>query len=412
MARGRPVPWAPLRHAEEPCPNARPLSTHQLLACVLAQWRAARVAGPSTELSDRDAFFASMPSAFPTVPLSWALDGDTQLLSALPPRAARLHDKVQARFEADWRRLDALDEATRASIWASVSRPGIPAVRPRKADVLWGWLCVNSRCVYVDLRYVRHEDNFTLAPLLDMANHTFVQGKQCKVRYSAEGMELCAPAQCGLQAGDEVCITYGPHTNATLLTEYGFLLAPRDALRGASAWDGNPHAELAVDDAIAERFRAEGDEGAWKVQRLKEEGYSGDYTMHPEPAPAHVSHRLLMALWLLSMAMENKHTTQRLSLRARAALQAKQGLRCVYSPKEAARQWKQVTYGMPDSRHERPMRDVLCRLCTEMAEQRSALLEQLQGRHDEPASLVRLLLEEERDIAHRVQTSAERGEAW
>ena len=134
--------------------------------------------------------------------------------------------------------------------------------------------------------------------------------------------------------------------------------------------------------------------------------------MHPEPAPAHVSHRLLMALWLLSMAMENPHTTQRLSLRARAALQAKQGLRCVYSPKEAARQWKQVTYGMPDSRHERPMRDVLCRLCTEMAEQRSALLEQLQGRHDEPASLVRLLLEEERDIAHRVQTSAERGEAW
>jgi len=134
--------------------------------------------------------------------------------------------------------------------------------------------------------------------------------------------------------------------------------------------------------------------------------------MHPDPAPAHVSHRLLMALWLLSVAIEDKQATQRLSLRARAALQAKQGLRCVYTPKEAARQWKQVTYGMPDSRHEQPMRNALCRLCTDMAEQRRALLEQLQDRHDEPATLVRLLLEEERNIAYRVQASAERGEAW
>jgi len=269
------MPWAPLRHGDEPCGGARPLSTHQLLACVLAQWRATQATKPDKELTDRDAFFASMPSEFPTVPLTWALHGDSQLVSALPPHAAKLHDKVQTRFEADWRCIDTLDEATRASIWASVSRPGTPAMRPSKADVLWGWLCVNSRCVFMDLRYVRHEDNFTLAPLLDMANHTFVPGQECKVRYSAEGMELCAPVQRALSAGDEVCITYGPHANPTLLTEYGFLLAPKAALQGANTWDGNPHAELAVDDAIAERFRAEGDEGAWKMQRLEEEGYSG-----------------------------------------------------------------------------------------------------------------------------------------
>lgn len=275
MTRGRTMPWAPLRQGDVPTSHARPLSTHQLLACVLAQWRATHATEPDAELSDRDAFFASMPSAFPTVPLTWTLEGDTQLLSALPPHAAKLHHKVQSRFEADWQRIDALEEDTRASIWASISRPGRKAVRPTKADVLWGWLCVNSRCVYMDLRYVRHEDNFTLAPLLDMANHTFVQGEECKVRFSPEGMELCAPAQRTLRAGDEVCITYGPHANATLLVEYGFLLAPKAAWHNASSWDGNPHAELMVDDAIAARFQAEGEEGAWKVQRLEEEGYSG-----------------------------------------------------------------------------------------------------------------------------------------
>ncbi|WFD21555.1 hypothetical protein MEQU1_000208 [Malassezia equina] len=365
MTRGRTMPWAPLRQGDVPTSNARPLSTHQLLACVLAQWRATRTTEPDAELSDRDAFFASMPSAFPTVPLTWTLDGDTQLLSALPPHAAKLHHKVQSRFEADWQRIDALEE-----------------------------------------------DNFTLAPLLDMANHTFVQGEECKVRLSPEGMELCAPAHRALRAGDEVCITYGPHANATLLVEYGFLLAPKTTWNNASSWDGNPHAELMVDDAIAARFQAEGEEGAWKVQRLEEEGYSGDYSMHPAPEPAHVSHRLLMALWLLSVALEDKQATSKLSLRARAALKAKQGLRCVYTPKEAARQWKQVTYGMPDSRHERPMQDALGRLCTEMVEQRSALEGRLQNRHDEPAGLLRLLLEEEREIAYRVRASAERGEAW
>lgn len=119
-----------------------------------------------------------------------------------------------------------------------------------------------------------------------------------------------------------------------------------------------------------------------------------------------------MALWLLSVALEDKQATSKLSLRARAALKAKQGLRCVYTPKEAARQWKQVTYGMPDSRHERPMQDVLGHLCTEMAEQRSMLGGCLQDRHDEPAGLLRLLLEEEREIAYRVRASVERGEAW
>lgn len=264
------MPWAPLRQGDAPV-YARPLTTHQLLAYVLAQWRATRAQMPTAQLSDRDAFLASMPTDFPTVPLTWALEGDTQLLNALPPHAAQLHEKVQTRFEEDWCRLEALDDAMHASIWASIGRPGTQALRPSKADVLWGWLCVNSRCVYMDLRYVRHEDNFTLAPLLDMANHTSAAGQECKVRFSEEGMELCA--QQALREGDEVCITYGPHANATLLVEYGFLIAQKAA--SGNVWDGNPHAELVVDDAIAERFRAEGGMGAWKMQRLEEEGYSG-----------------------------------------------------------------------------------------------------------------------------------------
>lgn len=119
-----------------------------------------------------------------------------------------------------------------------------------------------------------------------------------------------------------------------------------------------------------------------------------------------------MALWLLSLVLEEKQAAQKLSRRAYLSLQAQWGRRCIYTPKEAARLWKQVTYGVPAPRHELPMRDALIALCAEMVEQRHALLLSLQDRHDEPAKLVRQLLEEECDIAYRVQASAERGEAW
>lgn len=269
MSRGRRVAWTPRRVADHQ-PNHAPLSTHQILACVLAQWRAQKQ--PVT--SRMVAFFESLPTEFDTMPLVWVLEGRQSLLEALPPSAAHRLARVQSRFEADWRRVSTLDSDTLASIWASVS--DAPPARITQSDFAWGWLCTNSRCVYMDLHYARHEDNFTLAPLLDMANHTAYAARECRVRFSSvTGMELCAPAE-PLAEGDDVCITYGPHDNATLLTEYGFILSPDvcadDTEAQACGWLGNPHASVWLDDAVERLFETDA-AGSWKRTFLQCEGY-------------------------------------------------------------------------------------------------------------------------------------------
>lgn len=267
LTRGKSFAWTP-RKTVDPRTSAAPLTTHQLLACWLAQWRAAPTPRPSSRWS---AFFDSLPASFDTVPLTWAVGGDTHLVAALPAPLAERVSNMASRFHADWDRIRALDHSFQQEIWTCLAAGAPPAVQ--QADYLWGWLCVNSRCVYMDLHYARHDDNFTLAPLLDMANHTPVPGRECKVRFSGkDGLELLAPSD-GLALGDEVCITYGPHSNATLLAEYGFVLPP-DACGGAD-WPGNPHSEVNVDDAVAQLVHAQGEVGEWKQHILQEQGYWG-----------------------------------------------------------------------------------------------------------------------------------------
>lgn len=297
MARGRHVHWAPLQTADPRTTSTAtdaattsslsPLSSHQILACVLAQWRATSQQLGSTQqsISRMDAFFSSLPTDFDTMPLTWMLDGRTHLLDALPPSAVHKFASVRTRYENDWSRVRSLDSTTLESLWASVGLPGTRAGALNERHFAWGWLCTNSRCVYMDLHYVKHEDNFTLAPLLDMANHTALRQKECTVRYSAvDGMELCAPPESSLQAGEAVCITYGPHDNATLLVEYGFVL-PRnvnanrlelsDQVNAASSWHGNPHASVWLDEAVDRLIESQGAAGEWKRSLLQKEGYWG-----------------------------------------------------------------------------------------------------------------------------------------
>lgn len=202
-------------------------------------------------------------------------------------------------------------------IWASLDT-SVPRSSLALDDFLWGWLCTNSRCVYMDLGYLHHEDNFTLAPLFDMANHTAVSWLECKVRYDAHGvLELLAPQQPrpddagrrGWQKGDEVCITYGAHANSLLLAEYGFVLP--SALHACAPWPGNRFSDVVVDEAVRSLLGAQGDVGTWKRALLEREGYwkyvlllTSDYSLHPYPAPAHPSYRLTTALQLACMGVE------------------------------------------------------------------------------------------------------------
>ena len=413
LTRGRRVSWTPLQVADSRR-NATPLSTHQLLACVLAMWHAQRQHVSS--ISPMDAFFSSLPTQFDTTPLTWALDGKASLLDALPPSATHKHRMVQARYEADWARVRTLDKLTLASIWSSISFiPEPPTIDEH--DFIWGWLCVNSRCVYMDLHYAKHEDNFTLAPLLDMANHTKHPKKECRVRFSLmDGLELYAPLESPLLEGEEVCITYGLHDNATLLTEYGFVLpyhvGEDDQQIQANQWLGNPHAGVWLDEAVEHMVQSQGEAGAWKRTLLQQAGYWGDYTMHPCPAPAHPSHRLHTALRLLCMDVDF-HAQEHGGLHARLSTNPR--TQSAYTPQDAERVWRLVMQGRREqvsASNEQSVRDMVISLCDDITSGHATRLDNLKGADNVSASMVRALLEEECHIASLVKASAERADPW
>lgn len=297
-------------------------------------------------------FVQTLPVVFGTVPLVWSIqarnidqkvsDGGSKeaswkhrffrsLLEALPRHSQALERNVRRRFEQDWARLCQLrdskpDLLAEPALLSSHSELARQIVRSIDVDLfLWAWLCVNSRCVFLPLGLADHADNFTLAPVLDMANHTPDPALECKVRYANNGgLELCAPSQhqqfqfqssssaATMMPGDECCITYGPHSNEKLLSEYGFVLSPRlhyrdDAAEAPSQsegrWCGSRYVDVLMDQEVEALLAAQGSSGQDKIELLQNRGYWGEFTIHPYPEPAHPSHRLIPALRLAALDM-------------------------------------------------------------------------------------------------------------
>lgn len=343
------------------------LSSAQLLSLLLSRAKVeSRLnhARGSTSADNRHEalrlFVQTLPTNFDTVPLIWSLHASNleqtdvfpfdeepvsdelinagtwtqtfcrHLLQALPLQSKKLVRAVRTRFEKDWSRICHLRETNcdvlaEPALLSSDPELARSIVRSISLDTfLWAWLCVNSRCVFLPLGLSDHADNFTLAPMLDMANHTQDPALECKVRYAKDGgLELCAPSQeqrngadigsRGLMPGDECFITYGPHSDDSLLSEYGFVLPAEltyllDAKTGGETgvmekrWRGNRYAEVCLDREVEAFLNDPPDnpEGRYKRELLQNRGYWGDYTVHPYPEPAHPSHRLIPALRLAS----------------------------------------------------------------------------------------------------------------
>ncbi|KAF8212255.1 hypothetical protein K438DRAFT_1806241 [Mycena galopus ATCC 62051] len=246
-------------------------------------------------------YISTLPREFDSHPLTCHVQ-QTDL--KLPPSVAKalthLHD---ARYLRDWRTVRGYLRAN----FATLSQK--PAVRldrsdeALEADFLWGWLNVNTRCVYHRLKGTRsHPDNLAMCPLLDLANHT-VAGPSMIPRASdaervnappiprlGDPLTLLSPAT-PTQAGEELYLTYGAHCNKTLFVEYGFVIpcAPDD-----------PRAEVDVQDIVEPLFESQGTNGAVKMKMLKDSGYWGDWTLDGSPT---VSYRLTTALRLLHIAL-------------------------------------------------------------------------------------------------------------
>lgn len=180
-------------------------------------------------------------------PIVWkALKVDNcDILWRMLPRSARKHaETVVARFEKDY----LVIQQKFPLVAAQISRD----------DFLWAWMCINSRCLYMEIPQAKDSsDNFTLAPYVDFLNH--LNDDQCGIKIDNFGFQVMT--SCKYLPGEELYFSYGPHSNEFLLCEYGFALPQ-------NKWN-----YVDISDFIIPLLRP------LQVEYLKACGYYGDYTV-------------------------------------------------------------------------------------------------------------------------------------
>lgn len=328
-------------------PAQLPLSSSQALALLLTLWRRQVQRGsglpvkPAEPIPDGlSAFARTLPADFDTVPLLWSLYASDKvssedarmcraLVESLPWHSAQRLLDVRKRFGGDARAVFAVLalEPSLLPQWASHVSPSELDEDQILDHFYWAWMCVNSRCLYLPIGLKTHADNFTMAPVIDLINHTFDKAMECKVEYPPEGgMQIRAPRsdpkafnvksvthpddgsvqqveewQRGCRAGDELFITYGPHSNEFLLSEYGFTLPIMDPKDPTMLHlSQNPYADVVVDNIVLSLLSSQSSllQAELKRELLHERGYWLDWTIHPTGEP---SHRLVCALRLLAL---------------------------------------------------------------------------------------------------------------
>ncbi|KAI0452662.1 putative SET domain-containing protein [Xylaria acuta] len=128
------------------------------------------------------------------------------------------------------------------------------------------WLIINSRTFYYEapeMAKYRWEDKLCLLPAADLFNHS---NDGCTVTWwDNDGYTITANRTYG--AGDELCISYGKHTNDFLLVEYGFTVSQ------------NPWDEVGLDEVILPKLdQAQQD-------ALAQQGHLGEFKFHAERGP-------------------------------------------------------------------------------------------------------------------------------
>ncbi|KAJ7046763.1 hypothetical protein C8F04DRAFT_1061658 [Mycena alexandri] len=285
--------------------NIRTLAPHyppgltaiQLIALHLCLYRPVGSARRSL-----DPLFGSYLSTLPVEFDFHPLTGRVLCTNALlPPSVASALESLHNRYLQDWH---TVQEYLQTNSRQLSMKPHIRLDRSNDAlegDFLWGWLNVNTRCIYHRLKSTRsHPDNLTLCPILDFGNHT-VAGPCMTPRLSDAERSNTAPIprlgdpltllspDTPTKPGEELYLTYGAHPNRTLFVEYGFVVP---------CTSDDSRAEVEVQDLVEPLFDT--DDGAVKRKMLQDCGYWGDWTLDGSPA---VSYRLITALRLLHVSL-------------------------------------------------------------------------------------------------------------
>jgi hypothetical protein len=231
------------------------LSSSQLISLHLALHRNASVKDFEDGKERYLTWMPVLPASFEGMPLWWTQNSDLataslarQVLECAPESAQAIISKVEQGFLKDWQ---AAQEAYKIhQELSSISTPKL-----KRDDFLWAWCCVNSRCLYHPLGFKTESDNFTLAPLIELANHNplapslfladgrdlafyssmpdqlprSVVSDRFRSMYASNGTSAPKKGEIVYRAGDEICLPYGQHDSARLLAEYGFVLQDNQA---------------------------------------------------------------------------------------------------------------------------------------------------------------------------------------
>ena len=178
-------------------PPAPPgMRTHALLAAAIARSH-----------SDPSNPWARWTPTFPTatdlrgLPILWT----PKQRARLPASARHLLAAMEKRLRGDH------TAAQAAGMLSGVSRE----------SYTWAWLVVNTRTLFYPAAGAgKKDDRMTLCPYIDYFNHTSLP-TACRAEYSVKGYDVTTTAD--IAAGEEVFVTYGPHSGDFLLVEYGFV---------------------------------------------------------------------------------------------------------------------------------------------------------------------------------------------
>ncbi|KAM5347034.1 hypothetical protein ACJ41O_010039 [Fusarium nematophilum] len=214
------------------------VSVHGILAAEIALDESDDFAVWRTVLPTREDLEAGMPMMWPS-----------ELQALLPRRAKDLLDKQTATFRRE----------------CDIVLKAFPDLT--REDYLYAWLLINTRTFYNSMPKMKtyaQADRLVCMPAADLFNHA---DQGCQLSYSALGYSIAADRV--YRQGEEVYVSYGPHSNDFLLTEYGFHL-------DTNRWD-----EVYLDDVILPRLN--------KTQRadLASIDFLGRYTLDDQTLGCH-----------------------------------------------------------------------------------------------------------------------------
>jgi hypothetical protein len=195
-----------------------------------------------------------------------------ELHDLLPHAATRILANQRTNLERDWNSLHI----------------HLPAIS--KDLFTYTWLIVNTRTFYWEYpdmpnshphlpkkrTQLTADDCYAMCPFMDYFNHSDIG---CDPQADSKGYSVTADRE--YKAGEEVFVSYGPHTNDFLLVEYGFIL------------DSNKNDSIPLDHLLLPLLSDE------QEAALKEDGFHGKYTLFTkEPI---ICHRTQAVLRLLLM---------------------------------------------------------------------------------------------------------------